>query len=132
MHPFELGEPVSGRYILVDLPGDRIEGSLDRLAKFHFTVIAAARILRSVFDLLILYQRPGIVLPLKSRSIHHKRLYGTSGLPVALERAVERKCGFDLLGPSADHCDDLPGAVVYTDGSALHFILSVIRRIRER
>ena len=131
MHPLEFGKAVSGRNILIDLPGYSIERSLYRLAQLHFAVITAAGVLRSVFDLLVLDQSPGIVFSLKCGRIHHERFNGTAGLPVALERAVQRERGVYVLRAAADHCHDLSGTVVYADSRALHFVLAVIRRVRE-
>ena len=132
VHALELGKTVPGRNIIIDLPGDCVEGSLHSLAQLEFAHVAAAGVFGSVLDLLVLHQRSGIVTPLKRRRIDHQRLDGTTGLPVALESAVERQAGVQiLLRPAAYHGDDLSGAVVDTYSGALQLVFAVIRCICE-
>ena len=132
MHAFELGKTVSGRNIVVDLPGYGVEGSLHRLTQFELAHVAAAGVLGSILDLLVFHQRSGIIASFKRRRIDNERLNGTSGLPVALESAVEcQACVQILLGPAAYHGDDLSCAVVDTYSGALHLEFAVIRCICE-
>ena len=117
--------------ILIDLPGDRIEGSLHRFPQLHLTVISAACVLGPVVDLFVFHLSPGIIPVLESRRIDYQRFDRTAGLPVTLEGAVQRESRVGLLRAAADHGDDMTGLVVDTDSCALHLPLSVIRLIRE-
>ena len=128
MHCFQLGETVFGRYILIYLPGDRVEGSLNRFAKFEFSQIRTAGVFGTILDFLVHHIGSGVILLLKSRRVDHQRFDRTAGLSVALECAVEGQSRLCLLRSSADHCNDLSRAVVNAHGRSLHLVLSVIRR----
>ena len=129
MHCFQFGQSVLGCYILVYLPGDRVERSLYRFFKFDLSHIRAAGVLGSVLDLFIIHICSGIILLLECRCIDYQRFDRTSGLPVALESAVKGQSGICLLRSSADHCNDLSRAVVNAHSSSLHLVLPVIRSL---
>ena len=127
VHSLELGETVSGRDIIIDLPGNRVQGPLDCFTQFELSHVAAARVFGAVLDLLVLHQRSRIISAFKCGRIDNQRLDGTAGLSVALECAVERNTCIDiLLGSSADHGNDLAGAVVDTYSGALQLVLAVV------
>ena len=86
-------------------------------------------VFRTVLDLLVLYDGSGIISLLEAGRVHDQRLDRASGLPVALECAVQRKARVNILRPSADHGHNLSGAVVNTNSRSLHLVLSVVRRI---
>ena len=117
--------------VLIYLPRDGIEGPLHGLLERHLAAVSAARILGPVLDLFVLDFRVGVIAVVKRRRVDDQRFDGTAGLTVALESAVEREIRVRVLGPSADHCDHMSGAVVNADRGALHFPLSVLRLIRE-
>ena len=131
MHGLEIFESLSGCDLFINLPGDCVERSLYSFAQLHFAVIAAARVLRSVFDLLILDERAREIASLKSRRVDHQRFDRTSRLAVALECTVERQSRDIILRSSSDHGDNLPRVIVNAYGSSLHLVFSVIRRILE-
>ena len=131
MHSFELGKAELRGNVLIDLPRHCIQRSLHRFLELEFSHVGVVEVLGTVFDLLIVYDRSRIIPFFKGRRIYDQRLDRTAGLSVALESAVQRQARVDILGSSADHCDDLACFVVDTDRRALHFILAVIRRIGE-
>ena len=131
MHGFQLGKTILGCDILIDLPCDRIKGTLNCFTQLQFSHISAVEVLGAVFDLLVFDQCPGIIALFKSRCVDNQRFDRTAGLSVALESSVQRKARIDLLGSSTDHGDNLTGAVVDTDSSSLHLVFAVVCSIRE-
>ena len=127
MHRLELGQTIFGRNVLIDLPCNGIERSLYGFAQFDLAHVTAIKVLWSVFNLLVFHKCAGIVSSFKTGRIDDQRLDGASWLPVALIGTVQRKTRIDLLGPSADHCDDLPRTVINTHSRTLHLVLAVVR-----
>ena len=89
MHGLELGEAVLRSDILIHLPGDCVERSLDRFLEFNLSHIGTVIVLGSVLNFLVLHICAGIVSLFKSGRIDDERLDRTARLPVALERAVQ-------------------------------------------
>ena len=131
MHGLKFGQTVLGCDVLVDLPCDCIEGSLNRFSELELTHVVSAGVLGTVLDLFVHDICSGIIFLFKSGCIHHQRLDRTAGLPVALECAVKSERRFCILGSAADHGYDLAGAVVDANGRALHLVFSVVRCILE-
>ena len=131
VHCFQLGKAIPGSYILIDLPGHCVKGSLHCFAQFDLAHVRTVIVLGSVLDLLILHICAGIIALLKSRRINNERLDRASGLSVALECAVERKSGVDFLGSAAYHSYNLACAVINADGRSLHLVLAVVGSILE-